>query len=119
MKIAFMIPKMIIELLRKGKIRTYSMLNNFYFSDLFLDGKEITPYFMPRFVLSGRKNSAPLNYPFIYSCNITEQGIELHSLPYPRIGCDISYQDIKWVEMFVIRRLWGLHGPRSLRLTSI
>lgn len=84
------------------------MLSRFYFSDLFLYGKEITPYFMPRFILSGRKDSPAINYPFIYSCNITEQGIELHSLPHPQIGCDISYQDMKWVEMFVIRRVWGM-----------
>ncbi len=45
------------------------MLSRFYFSDLFLYGKEITPYFMPRFILSGRKDSPAINYPFIYSCN--------------------------------------------------
>ena len=84
------------------------MLSRFYFSDLFLYGKEITPYFMPRFILSGRKDSPAINYPFIYSCNLTEHGIELHSLPHPQIGCDISYQDMKWVEMFVIRRVWGM-----------
>lgn len=38
------------------------MLSRFYFSDLFLYGKEITPYFMPRFILSGRKDSPAINY---------------------------------------------------------
>ena len=44
---------------------------------------------------------------FPLTCNLTEPGIELHSLPHPQIGCDIFYQDVKWVEMFVIRRVWG------------
>lgn len=88
-----------------SNLMTLYMLSRFYFSDLFLYGKEITPYFMPRFILSGRKDSPAINYPFIYSCNLTEHGIELHSLPHPQIGCDISYQDVKWMEMFVIRRV--------------
>ncbi len=83
--------------------------NDFWGLGEHIGGTDIEPhiqsYFMPRFILSGRKDSPAINYPFIYSCNLTEHGIELHSLPHPQIGCDISYQDVKWMEMFVIRRV--------------
>ena len=41
-----------------NKRRKY-MVSRFYFSDLFLYGKEITPYFMPRFILSGKREKEP------------------------------------------------------------
>ncbi|WP_290140286.1 hypothetical protein [uncultured Dubosiella sp.] len=84
------------------------MLRQFYYSDLFIDGQEITPYYIPQFILSGEKHKPYLNYPFIYSCNVTDWGIELHSLPYPKIGHDIAYKDIKYIDLYVVKRVWGI-----------
>ena len=84
------------------------MLRRFYYSDLFIDGQEITPYYMPQFILSLGKSKPSPGCPFIYSCNVTDRGIELHSLPYPKIGHDIAYKDIKYIDLYVVKRVWGI-----------
>lgn len=81
------------------------MLKNFYYADVFVDGQEKTPHYIPQFILSNR--NAPLNYPFIYGCDFRYDGLHLHRLTEPNDRFSIPYSQIKWIDLYVVRRRWG------------
>lgn len=81
------------------------MLDKFYYVDVFVNGEEKTPHYIPHFIMPSRK--APLNYSFIYGCDFRYDGIYLQRLTNQEDALLIPYSEIKWIDLLVVRRRWG------------
>lgn len=83
------------------------MLDKFYYVDVFVNGEEKTPWYVPQFMF-GRSSQLSVSFPYIYYCDFQSDGIHILSSGNQKEKLFISYSEIKWIDLLVVRRRWGI-----------
>lgn len=54
------------------------MLDKFYYADVFVNGEEKTPWYVPQFMF-GRSSRFSMSFPYIHYCDFRYDGIHIQS----------------------------------------
>lgn len=82
------------------------MLDKFYYADVFVNGEEKTPWYVPQFMF-GRSSRFSMSFPYIHYCDFRYDGIHIQSSGNQNEILFVPYSAIKWIDLFVVRRRWG------------